>query len=67
MAAAAAAAVVDIIATAIVVVIVTVIIVATVTWCSSDYPAHSLFAIMTELKQFDLNSGLLIFFLAVIS
>jgi hypothetical protein len=57
--AAAAAAVVDAITTA--VVIVTVIIVATVTWCSSDHPAHSLVAIMTELTQFDLNSGLLIF------
>jgi hypothetical protein len=55
----AAAAVVDAIATAIVIVIV--IIVATVTWCSSDYPDHSLVAIMTELTQFDLNSDLLIF------
>jgi len=59
---AAAVAVVDVIATAIViVVIITVIIVATVTWCSSDYLDHSLVAIMTELTQFDLNSGLLIF------
>jgi hypothetical protein len=52
-----AAAVVDVITTAIVI----VIIVATVTWCSSDYPDHSLVAIMTELTQFDLNSDLLIF------
>jgi len=58
--AAAAAVVVDVVTTAIVV-IVTVIVVATVTWCSSDHPAHSLVAIMTELTQFDLNSGLLIF------
>jgi hypothetical protein len=49
--------VVDVIATAIVV----VVIVTTVTSCSSDNPAHSLVAIMTELTQFDLNSGLLIF------
>jgi hypothetical protein len=53
------AAAVVIIATAIVV--ITVIIVATVTWCSSDYPAYSLVAIMTELTHFDLNLGLLIF------
>jgi hypothetical protein len=54
-----AAAAVVITATAIVV--VTVILVAAITWCSSDHPAHSLVAIMTELTQFDLNSGLLIF------
>jgi hypothetical protein len=56
----AAAAVVDVIVTAIVIIILTVIIVATVNWCSSGHPAHSLVA-MTVLTQFELNSGLLIF------
>jgi len=57
----AAAAVVDVIVTTIVIVILTVIIVTTVNSCSSGHPAHSLVAIMTELTQFELNSGLLIF------